>query len=251
MNIDYPNRNQLPALQGLWKQAFGDTESFLQDFFSTGFSPGRCRCLTRNGQLIAALYWFDCAANGQKLAYLYAIATDKDHQSQGFCRRLMDDTHRLLADSGYAAAILVPGNQDLFSFYGKIGYRPFGGIRRFSVNAGATCAEVKKLSAQEYANLRKAYLPQGGVCQEGETLAFLATQNDFYAGADFLITVAKENASLFISELLGNASAAPQIVRTFGAATGDFRAPGAEPFALYLPLSSDLQIPAYFGLALD
>ena len=84
MFADYPQAEQLPALRQLWKQAFGDTDAFLDIFFSTAFSPERCRCVVTDGEVAAALYWFSCEADGQPLAYLYAVATAERFRGQYF-----------------------------------------------------------------------------------------------------------------------------------------------------------------------
>ena len=57
MIIDNPTNTE--PLRRLWKQAFGDTDSFLNSFFTFGFSPDRCRQITVDGNVAAALYWFD------------------------------------------------------------------------------------------------------------------------------------------------------------------------------------------------
>ena len=71
MNIDYPSPDQLDGLQALWQEAFGDDDAFVEQFYTYGFAPDRCRCLTVDGQIAAALYWFDCSYQGKPLAYLY------------------------------------------------------------------------------------------------------------------------------------------------------------------------------------
>ena len=45
MSVTYPNENLIPGLRNLWKKAFGDTDEFLDLFFSTAYAPGRCRCI--------------------------------------------------------------------------------------------------------------------------------------------------------------------------------------------------------------
>ena len=35
MTFDYPTPQQLPGLRQLWQQVFGDTDEFLDAFFST------------------------------------------------------------------------------------------------------------------------------------------------------------------------------------------------------------------------
>ena len=49
MTIDAPKKQDIPALKALWQEAFGDEEAFLDCFFSTAFSPKRCRCVTLSG----------------------------------------------------------------------------------------------------------------------------------------------------------------------------------------------------------
>ena len=114
MTIDMPRPGQIAGLRELWKEAFGDSDAFLDGFFATGFSPTRCRVLDWNGRCAAALYWFDCSIEGKKLAYIYAVATLEDFRGKGFCRQLMEKTHRDLQASGYAGCVLVPGSRALF-----------------------------------------------------------------------------------------------------------------------------------------
>ena len=117
----------ISALRKIWKDSFGDPDDVLDAFFATGFSPERCRFIRQEGQIVSALYWFDCSLEGQKIAYLYALATDPAHRGKGLARQLLTETHDRLRDRGYAGALLVPGERELFQFYEKIGYT--GGIR--------------------------------------------------------------------------------------------------------------------------
>ena len=86
MTIDAPNVEQTAWLRRLWKEAFGDSDAFLDRFFTIAYSPDRCRCVTADGRVTAALYWFDCDCQGEKLAYLYAVATAQDCRGRGLCR---------------------------------------------------------------------------------------------------------------------------------------------------------------------
>ena len=113
MIIDKPTSKEIPALRQLWKQAFGDTDAFLDSFFAHGFAFDRCRCVRIDGVLVAALYWFDCRWQGKKVAYLYAVATDMAFRGKRLCRMLMEDTHSHLQEAGYAGAALVPGSREL------------------------------------------------------------------------------------------------------------------------------------------
>ncbi len=250
MTIKNPTSTQIPALRRLWQQAFGDDDSFLGYFFSTAFSPDRCLCIPAEDAVAAALYWLDCSCRGEKLAYLYAVATDENHRGKGLCHALMAETHETLKNLGYAGAVLVPGSESLFRFYENMGYATFGGMDKFTAYAETPSAYLRKIDPEEYAALRKTYLSEGGVLQENATLAFLQTQADFYAGEDFLLVAAEDGKQLICPEFLGNRQACGHILSALGKTDGQFRAPGQENFAMYHPLSS-AQPPSYFGLALD
>lgn len=243
MKADYPTREQTDGLCRLWQEAFGDEDAFLDAFWSTAFSADRCRCITVNGDVAAALYWFDCRCEGVPMAYLYAVATAKKHRGRGLCRSLMEDTHELLKSLGYGGSILVPGEPGLTAMYEKMGYACFGGMDTLVCNAGEP-VNLQVLTAEEYAHLRKAYLPPRGVVQEG--LSFLAEFARFYTGSDFVLAATEELGL----ELLGNTAAAPGILGALQKHAGVFRIPGKKPFAMYHPLS-DTPAPSYFGLAFD
>lgn len=251
MRIDRPTPDSIPALRALWKAAFGDSDEFLDCFFGTAFSPDRCRCLWMEEKLAAGLYWFDISCRGMPMAYLYAVATHPKFRNRGLCRRMMADTHRHLAGLGYAGAVLVPDGEALFRMYSGMGYRPCGTVSEFARAAGVP-VPLRPICREEYARLRRQFLPEGGVVQEGENLKFLEAFGSFYAGSDFLLTARREEDRLVGMELLGNPGAAPGILGALGLSQGSFRCPGDEkPFAMFLPLKDSAESPAYFGLAFD
>lgn len=252
MRIDAPTPSLTPQLRRLWKDSFGDGDAFLDHFFSTAYAPERCRCVTVDDQVAAALYWFDVSCMGEKMAYLYAVATAPAFREQGFCRALMGNTHNHLESLGYRGALLVPDGEALTRMYAGLGYRPCCGIREFVCAMGSEPTPLRRVDGTEYARLRRQLLPRGGVVQEGENLAFLETYAGFYAGLDFLLAAHRENDRLLGLELLGNAEVAPGILTALGVAQGQFRAPGTQkPFAMFLALRPDAEAPRHFGLAFD
>ena len=253
MIIDSPKQDQIPELCTLWREAFGDGEDFFNIFLDTAYSAERCRCLTIDGSVAAALYWLDCEYESKKIAYLYAIATKKGFRGRGLCRALMDDTHEHLRIRGYSAAILVPSEPSLFGFYEKTGYKTCSSIGEFSCRAADKSIVLTQIDKHEYATLRPAYLPPKSVIQEGENLDFLAAQAKLYKGESFLLAASEQDSELSALELLGDLSYAPEIVRALGCKTGNFRTVGSSrPFAMYLPLTDENEAPpSYLGFAFD
>ncbi len=234
----------------LWKEAFGDTDAFLDIFSATAYADERTNHIEIDGKTVAALYWFNSEYAEKKIAYIYAVATAKAYRGQGLCHRLMEHTHQLLQAQGYAGALLVPGSKELVRLYADMGYELCTCVGQLSVTAqGFTdCIPIDK---REYAVLRRQWLPQGGVIQEGENLDFLEKQAQFYRGSDFVLTARKEGDRLIGLELLGNTEKASAIVGALGCASGEFRVPsGNTPFAMGL-FFEEMPKPSYFGLAFD
>jgi len=253
MIINAPALEQFPALRSLWKEAFGDTDEFLDIFFKTAFHPNRCRCISDNETVVAALYWFNCTFEDKPIAYVYAVATANAYRGQGLCRKLMENTHRHLSALGYIGVLLVPGNNELFEMYTKMGYTSCSTIREFQCKAGMEELQLCRISALEYAKLRKLLLPKGSILQENENLDFLQTQAQFYMGLGFLLAAYGEKDTLHGLELLGDVTAAPAITYSLGYEKGVFRTAGnSRPFAMYLPLNSNNHTsPNYFAFAFD
>ena len=227
MRIDFPKKEQVPALRQLWKEAFGDSDAFLDHFFATAFACRRCRVLADGDEAAAALYWFDCEAYGEKYAYLYAVATAEHRRGQGLCRALMEDTEKFLVARGYAGVILVPGDAGLSKMYGKMGYVHFGGRENVATEKTES---LTKVDTACYAALRRNLLPPGGVIQEKENLAFLEGLADFFAGEDAVVTVSRETGEILERLEKGQSFS------------------GKEPFAM-CKLFKPGQMPEYFGFS--
>ena len=252
MTIDAPKPWQIPLLRQLWQEAFGDSDAFLDSFFSLGFSAERCRCVTEEDRVTAALYWFDCSCDGRKIAYLYAVATAASHRGKGLFSTLLADTKEVLKEAGFDGILLVPENEALGRMYEKFGFTACTTVDTFSVKAGANAIDLREIGADEFARLRKAFLPQGAVIQEGAALAFLSSQCHFWTAPDFLAVGQVYDGKLVCMEFLGNRMAAEGLLRALETAEGTFRSPGEQqPFAWLLPLHTGCARPEYFGLALD
>lgn len=252
MNFEQPSHEHLPRLVHLWKEAFGEYDGFWELFLDTGYLPDHCRCITENNQPIAGLYWFDCSCGSDKIAYIYAVVTDPDHRGRGLCRKLMEDVHDLLKKQGYASTMLVPADEGLREMYRKMGYEDCTTVTELSSRAANQPAEIRVVSPDEYAVLRRKLLPEKSVIQEGMQLPFLAAQTQLFAGSDFLLAAWREEDLLHGMELLGNTAAAPGILRALGCEKGTFQIPGEDkPFAMIHQLHDQAVIPQYFGFSFD
>lgn len=252
MRIDYPLPDQLPELRNLWKEAFGDSDAYLDLFFGTGYSPTRCRCLTEDGHVAAALYWLDLFCDGQKMAYIYAVATGKAYRGRGLCRMLMEDTRNVLRGRGYYGAVLSPGDAGLARMYGTMGYSYCANVGQIRCQAGGKSVAIQRVSAEVYNAQRNVLLPEGGLELGKAAAGFLAAQAELYVGENCTLAALRTEEGLFGIELLGNAKLAPDILKTLDCETGVFRIPfGDHPFAMFCLLKKKAKTPRYLGIAFD
>lgn len=239
-----------PRLRQLWKTAFGDEEEYLDLFFGAAYVPECSMVLEERGRILGAAYWLDCELTGRRLAYIYAVAITPARQGQGLGSQLMDAIHNRLILEGYCAAILVPGSQGLFEYYRRFGYRTGAYHREFTA-AAETPAVLSPIGVSRYAQLRRQYLPENGLIQEGENLALLASLARFYEGPNCVCAIAKDTPTCL--ELLGSEGAAGQLTAALGFSQCKFRIPGIDkPYAMVKHLSGPpLPQQLYLGFGFD
>lgn len=251
MTTDYPAIRDIPQLRLLWKKAFGDTDAFLDVFFTTAYAQDHCRCIREGESISAALYWLDMELQEQKFAYIYAVATDPDCRGRGLCRKLMSDTAAVLTGQGYDGAVLVPQDAGLRVMYGKMGYLSATALEERICVASDTCS-VEEITPEDYAARRTQLLPEGSMTLGNTALVFLGKLARFYAGSDFVAAVSREEEHLRLLEYLGTQETASALVAALGRTEATLRAPGSSmEFAMYLPLTDRCRKPGYFPFAFD
>lgn len=230
-----------PYIRALWQEAFGDVGGFLDQFEKYACDPKKFRTLTADGKLVSAHYIFDCEYCGGRVAYIYGVATKKEHRGKGYSTAMLTQTHRYLKEEGYAGAILVPQSPSLFAFYERLGYKVCSHVTEISATASGKHLSLYQINAEEYMARRKEYLPYGAVLQDkGVMLDYIASDNEFFFGDGFILA-ARElvfedgGRGIFGTELLGNTDRAGDILTSLGHSRGIFRTVGEEkPFAAYL-----------------
>lgn len=250
MIIDHPDFRDIPALRGLWKEAFSDTEEFLDLFFREAFAPARALAVKEGENVLAALYWFDCLWEENACVYLYAVTTQKEHRGKGICRALMEKLHKEMDVAG-KSTVLVPADEGLRGFYARMGYRNFGGMDEIPCCAAGTPVTAEKLPTDIYMQKRKQLLPKGGILQEGETLPLLRKMYCFYGGENWLLAGYEREGQWIFPEFLGDRSLLPGILQELGIPSAKVFVDGKAPFAMYRAGCEDISAPGYFAFALD
>lgn len=217
-------REDLPQLRQLWKACFGDTDSFLDLFFSAAYAPERSLVVLQGNTLCGGAYWFDCSMENKRLAYVYAVAISPARQGKGLGTALMDAIHTRLRALGYDGILLVPGDEGLRRYYERFGYRTCSFRQR-----EVCLPPLSPVSPEQYAVLRRKLLPRNGVIQEGENLVFLSALADFYRAGTAIAALSKEDGSCL--EVLGAAPAGSPAPYAMGLSLTDSPLPEEVYFA--------------------
>ena len=232
--IRVPRREDIPALTGLWQEAFPeDTAEEIGDFFALGFAPERSLALYKENRPLSMLYWFDGVWGGGRLAYLYAVATQKAARGRGYSSRLIETACEALTKSGYNGVLLVPAEPELFRFYGKLGFVPCcPGVK-------TTISDVEgltPLTPPEYEVFRKPFLGPGDGVLTGAALDYFGGDGEFYEGPEgvLALTCVPETGALAV-EGFGKVVTSQQ---------------GKEDAAMFRPLKPGVRAPERFTMTL-
>lgn len=120
--VKFENEKLRKQAVSLWKEAFGDSEEYINFFLDTHkgctFVP-----LTDYGVLVSALYLIDGVLDDVDGFYLFAAATFKAHRSKGYMARLLQLAEEKAKEKNKSFIALVPAEKSLFDYYSRFGYK--------------------------------------------------------------------------------------------------------------------------------
>ncbi len=125
--IDFAAIKDIAALKQIWSVCFGDPGEYIDLFFSQRFKPEEALIYRESGRPVSVVYMLplDIMAKGalRPSHYIYAAATLPEYRGRGLMRKLLNQAEIAARQKGQAYSVLVPGEQSLFAYYEKMGYR--------------------------------------------------------------------------------------------------------------------------------
>jgi len=119
----------IEEIKSLWKEAFGDSDEYLDFYFTQRFNPENARVIYENGRVVsmAHVYPYDIKTGGDiaKGVYILGVATRVEHRGRGLATKLLNEIIEEQAASGVDMVFLIPANTPLFDFYGIMGFEDF------------------------------------------------------------------------------------------------------------------------------
>lgn len=157
----------VPAQRELWKLAFGDSDAYIDNFYSAYYRPERVVVLEEDGVLRSMTAWFDTSfvipGRGEyRATYLYAVATHPDCRGRGLAARLLAGADGYFRSLGIPAVTTVPAEPSLHSFFGKNGFRECFRTLRVAVRREELLQPppgvLRPASPEEYGHVRERLL---------------------------------------------------------------------------------------------
>ena len=214
----------VPAQRELWKLAFGDSDSYLDNFYTTYYRPEQVIVLEENGAVRSMTAWFDTAfvVPGQgeyRAAYLYAVATHPQCRGRGLAAQLLAGTDEYFRSLGIPAVTTVPAEPSLHNFFGANGFREcfriLGGTLRREEILPPPSNVLRPALPEEYGQVREQLLAdiphiaypagalayQAGCCALGDGGLFIGETKE---GPACLCAERAEEDLVIVKELLGS-----------------------------------------------
>ncbi len=159
---------EIPQLKALWKKCFRDPDEYIDAFYNNYCSPNQVLVVVEDGKIRSMASLLPASVRNTEgeeipVSYLYALATDPDHQGHSHARQLLQAADDLLADRGYKAMALVPASPSLHKFFKAVGMDECFAHRKSEFLASSLTGKTGggtfvPIGPEEYNAIREAYL---------------------------------------------------------------------------------------------
>lgn len=128
-NITYglDGKEDMISLRALWKDAFGDSDAYIEYYFSNVAAENKIFTAKYNGQIISMIHLnpYPLVYNDGKTVnviqggYIVGVATRSEWRRRGIMSRLMKEVLSYAENHGYALVYLMPENE---AYYKHLGF---------------------------------------------------------------------------------------------------------------------------------
>lgn len=241
------------GLYNVWKTAFGDTQEYIDGFFTHIYFPGMAAVYEHDGEIISAAYAvplgklmlpektpIDCAVT-------YAFGTLPEYRSRGIGSKVAKMTADMCKSTG--AAVLCPAEPSLFGYYEKLGYKTFfSAVKTIFLAEPNKFGALKIESARSYSALREELLSDiAHIAYSGQVIAYQEYLCQKNGGGLFSINLGGTtcaasaeilpDGTLFLEELLCPSELAVSVASLIAGKMG------AERISVHTPVTDNTGIP--------
>ncbi len=188
------DRSMLGGLKKIWKECFGDEDSYIDLFFKKRFVPEDTLVYVLDGSPVSMLFMLPVSAETPdkeyRGRYRYAVATLPSEQKKGFSTELLNAACEETLKRKEDFAILCPASESLADFYEKRGFSRACVCKRISLyTEGAPLCRVSPARLEDCAGIRDSFFRDSSfyVRWDGEALRYQNDEVLFNGGSIFLL----------------------------------------------------------------
>ena len=106
----------------LWREVFGDDEAFVEAFMTLCYDRENLFAHSEQGRVVSMVHLLPfCTAEGERVDYLYGVATAPEWRGRGFASELILRALRR-AEYECRAVVLIPGSENVKRLYESLGF---------------------------------------------------------------------------------------------------------------------------------
>lgn len=159
--LRFASKGDIPQLQALWREAFGDSPEYIAGFYNINFSPELAVLLELDGSVCAMAHLLpsELIFRGVRLParYIYAVAVKRELRGRGFGGELMRFAVRWL-EQNRLGGFLVPASAGLYEYYRRFGFvEAFGARSRTVAASGELLCTLAPVSSGELLGMRECF----------------------------------------------------------------------------------------------
>ncbi len=122
INVRYAIYKDIDDVKEIWSYCFGDTEKFMDYYFSKRYFKEHNVVVEQDGNIISSLqlgqYTINLNSNNYDTSYVVGVSTLPEARGKGFMRSMMNFTLEELYKRGEKVSILMPIDYRIYRRYG-------------------------------------------------------------------------------------------------------------------------------------
>lgn len=200
--ISFATKEHKNGIISLWQEAFGDSEEVILDYMNALYTPDNMIVYTEGEKVVGMASMIAISCKEKKGRYIYAVATAKSHRGRGICRKLMGFAEETAKKRGESFLILVPAEESLFEFYGKMGYNH----TVFVPDYAEFNEDGEIITSDEYYSIRESVFEKADLIGwDKETLDYILSHGEAVKTADGAVYIENGRIVEVLSETIVNA----------------------------------------------
>jgi predicted acetyltransferase len=150
--------DERPLAKALWKEAFNDSDAFINWYFDHKILPDNSLSMFESGELISIVHMIPYTIRIQgkpiKSAFIAGVATSMNRRGEGLMRKMLLESLALLKSRGVAITHLYPFSH---SFYEKFGWTTYSRVNRQTVTAASRLRGTDVIETMDAGELEPLY----------------------------------------------------------------------------------------------